>query len=91
MSEEACTTYGYEPSEKLHEIFHEYHKTHNDAVFDCYTPEMRLARRNKIVTGLPDTYGRGRIAVSYTHLHLCVRLPGEIRLLWDIGQQPAMS
>ena len=42
MSEEACTTYGYEPSEKLHEIFHEYHKTHNDAVFDCYTPEMRL-------------------------------------------------
>ena len=46
MSEEACTTYGYEPSEKLHEIFHEYHKTHNDAVFDCYTPEMRLARLN---------------------------------------------
>lgn len=70
MSEEACTTYGYEPSEKLHEIFHEYHKTHNDAVFDCYTPEMRLARRNKIVTGLPDTYGRGRIVGDYRRVAL---------------------
>ena len=70
MSEEACTTYGYEPSEKLHEIFHEYHKTHNDAVFDCYTPEMRLARRNKIVTGLPDTYGRGRIVSDYRRVAL---------------------
>ena len=70
MSEEACTTYGYEPSEKLHEIFHEYHKTHNDAVFECYTPEMRLARRNKIVTGLPDTYGRGRIVGDYRRIAL---------------------
>ena len=70
MSEEACTTYGYEPSEKLHEIFHEYHKTHNEAVFDCYTPEMRLARRNKIVTGLPDTYGRGRIVGDYRRVAL---------------------
>lgn len=70
MSEEACTTYGYEPSEKLHEIFHDYHKTHNDAVFDCYTPEMRLARRNKIVTGLPDTYGRGRIVGDYRRVAL---------------------
>lgn len=70
MSEEACTTYGYEPSEKLHEIFHEYHKTHNDAVFECYTPEMRLARRNKIVTGLPDTYGRGRIVGDYRRVAL---------------------
>ena len=70
MSEEACTTYGYEPSEKLHEIFHEYHKTLNDAVFDCYTPEMRLARRNKIVTGLPDTYGRGRIVGDYRRVAL---------------------
>ncbi len=70
MSEEACTTYGYEPSEKLHEIFHEYHKTHNDAVFDCYTPEMRLARRNKIVTGLPDTYGSGRIVGDYRRVAL---------------------
>lgn len=70
MSEEACTTYGYEPSKKLHEIFHEYHKTHNDAVFECYTPEMRLARRNKIVTGLPDTYGRGRIVGDYRRIAL---------------------
>lgn len=70
MSEEACTTYGYTPSEKLHEIFHTYHKTHNDAVFDCYTPEMRLARRNKIVTGLPDTYGRGRIVGDYRRVAL---------------------
>ena len=65
MSEEACETYGYKPSEKLHEIFTKYHKTHNDAVFSAYTPEMRLARRNKIVTGLPDTYGRGRIVCDY--------------------------
>lgn len=70
MSEEACTTYGYQPSEKLHEIFHTYHKTHNDAVYDCYTPEMRLARRNKIVTGLPDTYGRGRIVGDYRRVAL---------------------
>ena len=50
MSEESCLTYGYKPSEKLHEIFTEYHKTHNQAVFDCYTPEMRKCRRYKIVT-----------------------------------------
>ena len=70
MSEEACTTYGYQPSEKLHEIFTKYHKTHNDAVFSAYTPEMRLARRNKIVTGLPDTYGRGRIVGDYRRVAL---------------------
>ena len=70
MSEEACTTYGYQPSEKLHEIFTQYHKTHNDAVFSAYTPEMRLARRNKIVTGLPDTYGRGRIVGDYRRVAL---------------------
>lgn len=70
MSEEACTTYGYTPNEKLHEIFHNYHKTHNDAVYDCYTPEMRMARRNKIVTGLPDTYGRGRIVGDYRRIAL---------------------
>ena len=61
MAEEACETYGYKPSEKLHEIFTKYHKTHNQAVFDAYTPEMRAARHSHIVTGLPDTYGRGRI------------------------------
>ena len=70
MSEEACETYGYKPSEKLHEIFTKYHKTHNDAVFSAYTPEMRLARRNKIVTGLPDTYGRGRIVGDYRRVGL---------------------
>ena len=70
MSEEACETYGYKPSEKLHEIFTKYHKTHNDAVFSAYTPEMRLARRNKIITGLPDTYGRGRIVGDYRRVSL---------------------
>lgn len=70
MSEEACETYGYKPSEKLHEIFTKYHKTHNDAVFSAYTPEMRLARRNKIITGLPDTYGRGRIVGDYRRVAL---------------------
>lgn len=70
MSEEACETYGYKPSEKLHEMFTKYHKTHNDAVFSAYTPEMRLARRNKIVTGLPDTYGRGRIVGDYRRVAL---------------------
>ena len=70
MSEEACETYGYKPSEKLHDIFTKYHKTHNDAVFSAYTPEMRLARRNKIVTGLPDTYGRGRIVGDYRRVAL---------------------
>ena len=60
MAEQACTTYGYQPSEKLHEIFSKYCKTHNDGVFDAYTPEMKLVRHNHILTGLPDTYGRGR-------------------------------
>lgn len=65
MAEEACRTYGYEPSEKLHEIFTKYHKTHNQGVFDAYTPEMRAARHSHIVTGLPDTYARGRIVGDY--------------------------
>ena len=70
MAEEACTTYGYTPSPKLHEIFTKYHKTHNDGVFDAYTPEMKLARHNHIVTGLPDTYGRGRIVGDYRRVAL---------------------
>ena len=65
MAEKACTTYGYQPSERLHEIFTKYHKTHNQGVFDIYTPEMKRARHNKIITGLPDTYGRGRIVGDY--------------------------
>ena len=70
MAEQACTTYGYQPSEKLHEIFTKYHKTHNQGVFDIYTPEMKLARKNKIITGLPDTYGRGRIVGDYRRVAL---------------------
>ena len=70
MAEQACTTYGYEPSGKLHEIFHKYCKTHNDGVFDAYTPEMKLVRHNHILTGLPDTYGRGRIVGDYRRVAL---------------------
>ncbi len=70
MAEQACTTYGYQPSEKLHEIFHQYCKTHNDGVFDAYTPEMKLVRHNHILTGLPDTYGRGRIVGDYRRVAL---------------------
>ena len=70
MAEQACTTYGYEPSPKLHEIFTKYHKTHNQGVFDIYTPEMKKARHNKIITGLPDTYGRGRIVGDYRRVAL---------------------
>ena len=70
MAEQACTTYGYEPSEKLHEIFHKYCKTHNDGVFDAYTPEMKHVRHNHILTGLPDTYGRGRIVGDYRRVAL---------------------
>ena len=62
--------YGYEPSPKLHEIFTKYHKTHSDAVFEVYTPEMKRMRHNKILTGLPDTYGRGRIVGDYRRVAL---------------------
>ncbi len=70
MAEQSCRMYGYEPSEKLHEIFTKYHKTHNQGVFDIYTPEMKKARHNKILTGLPDTYGRGRIVGDYRRVAL---------------------
>jgi formate C-acetyltransferase len=70
MAEQACTTYGYQPSEKLHEIFHTYVKTHNDGVFDAYTAEMKHVRHNHILTGLPDTYGRGRIVGDYRRVAL---------------------
>ena len=70
MAEEACTTYGYTPDPMLHKIFTEYHKTHNQGVFDAYTPEMRAVRKNKIITGLPDTYGRGRIVGDYRRIAL---------------------
>ena len=70
MAQEACTTYGYTPDPELDKIFTEYHKTHNQAVFDAYTPEMKKARHNKIITGLPDTYGRGRIVGDYRRVAL---------------------
>ena len=70
MAEQACTTYGYQPSEKLHEIFTKYCRTHNQAVFEAYTPEMKKARHTHIVTGLPDTYGRGRIVGDYRRVAL---------------------
>lgn len=70
MAEQSCQMYGYQPSEKLHEIFTQYHKTHSDAVFEVYTPEMKRMRHNKILTGLPDTYGRGRIVGDYRRVAL---------------------
>ncbi len=70
MAEEALTMYGYEPNADLHKVFTEYHKTHNQAVFDAYTDEMRAARRSHIITGLPDTYGRGRIVGDYRRIAL---------------------
>ena len=70
MAEQACTTYGYQPSEKIHEIFTKYCKTHNDGVFDADTTEMKTVRHNHILTGLPDTYGRGRIVGDYRRVAL---------------------
>ena len=70
MAEEALQMYGYTPNENFHKIFTEYHKTHNQAVFDAYTPEMMAARHTHIVTGLPDTYGRGRIVGDYRRVAL---------------------
>ena len=70
MAEQSCTTYGYEPDAELHKIFTEYHKTHNEGVFDAYTDEMKLVRHNHILTGLPDTYGRGRIVGDYRRVAL---------------------
>ncbi|MCI5617408.1 MAG: formate C-acetyltransferase [Ruminococcus sp.] len=70
MAEQACTTNGYTPNPKFHKIFNEYSRTHNQGVFDAYTPEMKKARHNKIITGLPDTYGRGRIVGDYRRVAL---------------------
>ena len=70
MAEQACTTNGYTPNPKFHKIFNEYSRTHNQGVFDAYTPEMKKARHNKIITGLPDTYGRGRIVCDYRRVAL---------------------
>ena len=70
MAVQACETYGYEVDPEIKKIFTVYHKTHNTAVFDAYTPEMIKARHNKIMTGLPDTYGRGRIVGDYRRVAL---------------------
>ena len=70
MAEEAAENYGAHVNPKYHKIFTEYHKTHNQAVFDAYTDEMRVARHCHIVTGLPDTYGRGRIVGDYRRVAL---------------------
>ena len=70
MAEDSLKMYGYEPDAEMHKIFTDYHKTHNQGVFDAYTPEMRAIRKNKIVTGLPDTYGRGRIVGDYRRVAL---------------------
>ena len=85
MAQQAAETYGYKVNEKFDKIFNEYHKTHNQAVFDAYTPEMKAARHSHIVTGLPDTYGRGRIVGDYRR----VALYGIDRLI--AGKQEDLS
>ncbi|WP_407890752.1 formate C-acetyltransferase [Lacticaseibacillus sp. N501-2] len=68
MAEDALESYGYKPDPEMHKIFTEYHKTHNQGVFDVYTPDMRKARHYKIVTGLPDAYARGRIVADFPRI-----------------------
>ena len=70
MAEQACTNNGYTPAPELHKIFTEYFTTHSDAVFSAYTPEMKKCRHAHVVTGLPDTYGRGRIVGDYRRVAL---------------------
>ena len=70
MAQNACTQNGYTVDPEVVKIFTEYRKTHNQGVFDAYTPEMRLARKSAIITGLPDAYGRGRIIGDYRRVAL---------------------
>lgn len=70
MSEQAAESYGFKIDEEISHIFSEYRKTHNQGVFDAYTPAMRAARKSGIITGLPDAYGRGRIIGDYRRVAL---------------------
>ena len=85
MAESSCESYGYKVDPKVSEIFSKYRKTHNQGVFDIYTPEMRLARKSAIITGLPDAYGRGRIIGDYRR----VALYGIDKLIEDKQHQKA--
>lgn len=86
MAENSCEAYGYKVDPKITEIFTKYRKTHNQGVFDAYTPEMRLARKSAIITGLPDAYGRGRIIGDYRR----VALYGIDRLIEDKEYQRSL-
>lgn len=83
MAEGACKSYGYEVDSEVSEIFTKYRKTHNQGVFDVYTPEMKAARHAAIITGLPDAYGRGRIIGDYRR----IALYGINRLIEDKQEQ----
>ena len=83
MAQNACRENGYEVDPSVVEIFTKYRKTHNQGVFDAYTPEMRLARKSAIITGLPDAYGRGRIIGDYRR----VALYGVDKLIEDKKHQ----